>query len=267
MKKLKVYLSRPLEPAFPLECSTPNEKRTKELYHEIVQEHMAPVKRTILLTVFMLIISAFLWVSYTEQILNSGYYKIVSGVRIIEGSEISIMLVCLIFIGLTLIYVLIKCAIVLYRLKQDDKNDSKSIMEVVENPFLSILPKMGLMETFITVLGFSILTYIIIVPNFCEWNTHYKNTDLALMHESHKCVGEIYQKNSNGDKHYTYFVGKDDSHLTRKTLDGKNADFKVGHKILLRVSDDFPRINLVLKWTPTDEEIEKYKVPVKLIEQ
>ena len=36
-----------------------------------------------------------------------------------------------------------------------------------------------------------------------------------------------------------------------------------GDKVILRVSDEYPRVNEVLEWNPTYDEIERYKVPRK----
>ena len=37
----------------------------------------------------------------------------------------------------------------------------------------------------------------------------------------------------------------------------------VGKQVILRVSDEYPRVNEVLEWNPTYDEIEKHKVPRK----
>ena len=41
----------------------------------------------------------------------------------------------------------------------------------------------------------------------------------------------------------------------------------VGDTVIIRVSDALPQLNRVITWHPTREEIEKYRVPVKLIEK
>lgn len=113
------------------------------------------------------------------------------------------------------------------------------------------------------------LWIIVILSVFFMANISSDNEEKIkkCLHESHKCLGMIYGKGSYGQD-AIYQVGKDVLHLRNIVVtQKKDYNYKVGDVILLRVSDDFPRINKVLSWTPTAEEIDKYKVPVKLIEK
>lgn len=64
-----------------------------------------------------------------------------------------------------------------------------------------------------------------------------------------------------------FSIGIDEKHTRGHRMDNyKGVVCNVGDTVILRVSDEYPRVNQVLNWHPTHEEIEKYMTPVKLIE-
>ena len=95
-----------------------------------------------------------------------------------------------------------------------------------------------------------------------------KITEFYLQ-SSHKQIGVIYGKNKeNKKKYYTIRVGISANLFKEHPIYSKYLyeSVSLGDTVLIRVSDKYPRINRVLNWQPTREEIEKYKRPVSLIE-
>ncbi len=107
---------------------------------------------------------------------------------------------------------------------------------------------------------------------YCELYSNYaENIELKYMRLSHKCVGVVYSQKSPGYRshHYTIRTGIDSVHTCEQRVADVSILLKnihIGDTIILRVSDEYPRVNRVLNWHPTHEEIEKYRTPVKLIE-
>lgn len=96
-----------------------------------------------------------------------------------------------------------------------------------------------------------------------------ESKEREYLHESHKMVGYVYRCHTEGFRYqYDVFsIGIDEKHTRDHRMDNyKGVVCNVGDTVILRVSDEYPRVNQVLNWHPTHEEIEKYMTPVKLIE-
>ncbi|MCF0191101.1 MAG: hypothetical protein HUJ96_07565 [Marinilabiliaceae bacterium] len=97
------------------------------------------------------------------------------------------------------------------------------------------------------------------------------------LHDSHKCIGVVYEKYKSTEyvrrvrriNHLQIGVSQSQTkdHIVKKRNKDIFDNIQVGDTVILRVSDEYPRVNKVLNWNPTHAEIEKYKVPVKLIEK
>ena len=101
--------------------------------------------------------------------------------------------------------------------------------------------------------------------------------DNYALHKSHKQIGVVYKKYTTWeiakrlDKSHYLKIGISSSQTKKHKLNGDKVpifeSMHVGDTVILRVSDKYPRVNKVLNWHPTHDEIEKYKTPVKLIEK
>ena len=98
------------------------------------------------------------------------------------------------------------------------------------------------------------------------------------MRNSHTQIGVVYRKYSNWSYSKTMHeihhlsIGISSSQTKDHWLQKEKEvaifeSMHVGDTVILRVSDKYPRVNKVLNWHPTHDEIEKYKTPVKLIEK
>ena len=118
-----------------------------------------------------------------------------------------------------------------------------------------------------------LLIPIVMLFAYCEFYSNYiENIERKYIEQSHKCIGAVYSKESPGSRshHYTFRTGVDSIHTREQRISEDSPLIKsihVGDTIILRVSDEYPRVNRVLNWHPTPEEIEKYKSPVRLIEK
>lgn len=108
---------------------------------------------------------------------------------------------------------------------------------------------------------------------YCDfYSSRSDSLETKYIKQSHKCLGIVYSKESPGSRshHYTFRTGVDSIHTREQRISEDSPLIKsihVGDTIILRVSDEYPRVNRVLNWQPTPEEIEKYKTPVRLIEK
>ena len=103
------------------------------------------------------------------------------------------------------------------------------------------------------------------------YSRHSESIEKQYIKQSHKCVGVVYSKKKVHRSHHYIIIrtGIDSLHTREQRVPKDSPLVKtihVGDTIILRVSDEYPRVNHVLNWHPTLEEIEKYKTPVKLIE-
>lgn len=101
-----------------------------------------------------------------------------------------------------------------------------------------------------------------------------KEFEIENLHKSHKRIGIIYDKYEDDYVGAYLEVGIDGNHTRAHIFhtydEGEMKVYNetaVGDTVILRVSDKYPRVNKVLNWHPTHDEIEKYKTPVKLIEK
>ncbi|MBQ3636475.1 MAG: hypothetical protein II951_12810 [Bacteroidales bacterium] len=104
----------------------------------------------------------------------------------------------------------------------------------------------------------------VINPSFCRKLEEYYFT------ESHKQIGIVYSKYEPYKKKYKIArVGISESLTKEQEIYSKSfyKTVNVGDTVLVRVSDKYPRYNVVLSWHPNWMEIEKYKKPVKLVER
>lgn len=105
---------------------------------------------------------------------------------------------------------------------------------------------------------------------YCDYYNDYSDRvkDELLM-ESHVRLGYVHKIRSplgRGTYHKEIKLGIDNEHISKHDIsddDYKKIILNVGDTVLLRVSDEYPRVTEVLKWKPTHEEIERYKTPRK----
>ena len=75
----------------------------------------------------------------------------------------------------------------------------------------------------------------------------------SYLRKSHIAIGEVYSKRGPNAREYSIKVkvGVDKEHTMVHRVKKDMCvveDIKVGNKVLLRVSDDYPRVNQVIEW-------------------
>lgn len=103
-----------------------------------------------------------------------------------------------------------------------------------------------------------------------EQKTFSKEEQIEAFHNSHKCLGFIYDKQEYG----LFKIGVNDSITRYHVMDTKLKNYdrlystvNIGDTVILRVSDSIPQLTQVLSWDPSFEEKKRYKTPVKLVEK
>ena len=104
------------------------------------------------------------------------------------------------------------------------------------------------------------------------WTRKVEKLRDTFIENSYSSIGVIYKYRSamKGADYKLVCVGINERYLCEQRIPEDSPLIKsihIGDTIILRVSDEYPRVNQVLNWHPTPEEIEKYKTPVKLIEK
>jgi hypothetical protein len=93
--------------------------------------------------------------------------------------------------------------------------------------------------------------------------------ECIYLKNSHVRVGEVYDIYTplrRGAHCVEIKVGIDKNHTRVYRIDEYSelaSSIYGGKLVILRVSDEYPRVNEVLEWNPTYDEIERYKVPRK----
>jgi hypothetical protein len=108
-----------------------------------------------------------------------------------------------------------------------------------------------------------IVAAIIIV--FKVWFVNYRvnSFEEQALSNSNDTIGVITQKYLTPSKHgpptYYLWAGQSNSLTRRHTVSEQLYNrINVGDTIILKVSEEYPRINEVINWTPTNDDIAKY---------
>lgn len=108
-----------------------------------------------------------------------------------------------------------------------------------------------------------IVAAIIIV--FKVWFVNYRvnSFEEQALSNSNDTIGVITQKDLTPSKHgpptYYLWAGQSNSLTRRHTVSEQLYNcINVGDTIILKVSKEYPRINEVINWTPTNDNIAKY---------
>lgn len=108
-----------------------------------------------------------------------------------------------------------------------------------------------------------IVAAIIIV--FKVWFVNYRVNffEEQALSNSNDTIGVITQKYLTPSKHgpptYYLWAGQSNSLTRRHTVPEHLYNrINVGDTIILKVSEEYPRINEVINWTPTNDDIAKY---------
>lgn len=136
-----------------------------------------------------------------------------------------------------------------------------------ELTFLIIWP----IGDFIPMLLFVVIQpFLVVVVVYSKYfNAYSDEVKEEMMNESHVNIGFVYNVRTpigKGTYHKEIKVGIDKEYKSKHQISNTifNMDpIKVGDTVLLRVSDEYPRVTEVLKWYPTREEIERFKTPRK----
>ena len=104
------------------------------------------------------------------------------------------------------------------------------------------------------------------------WTWKSENLRDTFIENSYCSIGVVYKYRSamKGADYKLGCVGINERNLCEQRIPEDSPLIKsihIGDTIILRVSDEYPRVNRVLDWHPTPEQIEKYKTPVRLIEK
>ena len=101
---------------------------------------------------------------------------------------------------------------------------------------------------------------------YCDCFYCYVDYDECIyLKNSHVRVGEVYDIYTplrRGAHCIEIKVGIEKKYTRVHRVD-EYSNFYVGKLVILRVSDEYPRVNEVLEWNPTYDEIERYKIPRK----
>ena len=108
-----------------------------------------------------------------------------------------------------------------------------------------------------------IVAAIIIV--FKVWFVNYRvnSFEEQALSNSNDTIGVITQKYLTPSKHgpptYYLWAGQSNSLTRRHTVSEQLYNcINVGDTVILKVSEEYPRINEVINWTPTNDDIAKY---------
>ena len=119
-------------------------------------------------------------------------------------------------------------------------------------------------------LGIFLIGSILIPTLYCETFEEYANhLNHLYLKNSNVRIGKVYEKRiplRRGAHCIEVKVGIDKKYTRVHRIDEYSelaSSIYVGKQIILRVSDEYPRVNEVLEWNPTYDEIERYKVPRK----
>ena len=119
-------------------------------------------------------------------------------------------------------------------------------------------------------LGIFLIGSILIPTLYCEtFNGYANHLNHLYLKDSNVRIGKVYEKRiplRRGAHCVEIKVGIDKIHTRVYRIDEYSelaSSIYVGKQVILRVSDEYPRVNEVLEWNPTYDEIEKHKVPRK----
>lgn len=119
-------------------------------------------------------------------------------------------------------------------------------------------------------LGIFLIVSILIPTLYCETFEEYANhLNHLYLKDSNVRIGKVYEKRiplRRGAHCVEIKVGIDKNHTRVYRIDEYSelaSSIYGGKLVILRVSDEYPRVNEVLEWNPTHEEIERYKIPRK----
>ena len=108
-----------------------------------------------------------------------------------------------------------------------------------------------------------IVAAIIIVFKVYFVNYRVNSFEEQALSNSNDTIGVITQKYLTPSKHgsptYYLWAGQSNSLTRRHTVSEQLYNcINVGDTIILKVSEEYPRINEVINWTPTNDDIAKY---------
>lgn len=117
------------------------------------------------------------------------------------------------------------------------------------------------------VVAIPMLIVLVVYPKW--FNNYSENVKKEMLRESHIKIGYVYNIRTpigRGTYHKEIKVGIDKEYKSKHQISNEMYELRpinVGDTILLRVSDEYPRVTEVLNWFPSKEEKERYKVPRK----
>lgn len=165
-------------------------------------------------------IVAFFWLGMIFYNRHDGY-----GSLLVDGEDPQLSVSCLISIfGMALII----CWLTYnhYRKEKDDNENHK------QTPWLTM--------TLIALLAVLVHSYL--------YSLYYDGIKDDMLKSSHKCEGYVYEKESYWGRN-AVSVGIDKNHTFRHIVNNDIAEsVNVGDVVMLRVSDEYSRINKVINW-------------------
>ena len=117
------------------------------------------------------------------------------------------------------------------------------------------------------VVAIPMLIVLVVYPKW--FNNYSEDVKKEMLRESHIKIGYVYNIRTpigRGAYHKEIKVGVDKDYKSKHKISNEMFELRpinIGDTILLRISDEYPRVTEVLNWFPSKEEIERYKVPRK----
>lgn len=120
-------------------------------------------------------------------------------------------------------------------------------------------------------MGFSVLVPFLVFWGWSFFYDYYREDRYnEIMKEKNVVSGVVINKNidvGNGYRHNMIKIGYEYNNNVYKFKISEKLDIyqkiDIGDSVLILTSREYPQVMEVLKWNPTHEEIERYKVPRK----
>ncbi len=106
---------------------------------------------------------------------------------------------------------------------------------------------------------------IVSIVMYCDFYSLYvAHLEQKFLEKSNISIGEIYavKKGSGRSPSYKIKVGVDKEHIRKNKVFTEDSEMinyiQKGDKVILRVSDEYPRVNEIIEWEVTSDNIKKY---------
>ena len=130
---------------------------------------------------------------------------------------------------------------------------------------MSSKDKLGRKSDLILIL-FCVVFPIVSIVMYCDFYSLYgDHLEQKFLEKSNISIGEVYAVKRGSGRSSSYIkVGVEKEHIRKIKV--SNEDFnkisyygiQKGSKVILRVSDEYPRVNEVLEWSVTNDNMKKY---------